>query len=175
MMSLDPATRVILDFIRGGVPGNPDGESRGNYNAYYANPGSTFDLGKLTLAEIDKFQKAMLDKGSVSTAIGGYQFIRSTLRRLVEAHKVLDSKRFTPRFQDELAIFLMLDCGYPDWWQGKLTDDEFLHNLSMQWASLPDPRNHGRSHYDRDAAGNHASTTMEKAIEMLARARALIA
>ena len=35
-----------------------------------------------------------------------------------------------------------------------------MHRLSCEWASLPDPYNGGKSHYDGDFAGNHASCSL---------------
>jgi muramidase (phage lysozyme) len=175
MSAIDPATRLILDFIRGGVPDNPSGESAGNYNAYFGHAESDHDFSKDTLVDVYNWQSAMLRRDSRSTAVGAYQFLKRTLQGLQEKLKLSgNSTFFTPGLQDCLAVELLVDRGYADWWRGELSDEDFLHNLSMEWASLPDPQNAGRSHYDGDSAGNHASTTQAKALAMLQQARTLI-
>jgi hypothetical protein len=79
---------------------------------------------------------------------------------------------FTRDLQDELAVTLLEQRGYRQWWRGQLSDRDFAHNLSCEWASLPDPKNGGRSHYDH-IAGNHASTSLGAVYDMLRRARFL--
>jgi peptidoglycan hydrolase-like protein with peptidoglycan-binding domain len=43
----------------------------------------------------------------------------------------------------------------------------------MEWASLPDPQNGGKSHYDNDSAGNHASTSLATFMAVIAKAKTL--
>lgn len=173
----DPCTDIILDFIAGGVwgdkLGNPSGESDGNYNAFFGHPHHPAgDFSRLSFAEVYDFQRWMLLKDSRSTAIGRYQFLRATLRQLQAKHSFADTVLFTPEIQDMLAVDLLVGRGYKAWWRGALSDREFAHLLSCEWASLPDPENHGKSHYDGDSAGNHASTTLVHVYDMLAQARA---
>ena len=171
----DPCTDIILDFIAGGlwgdVLGNPIGESDGNYNAYFGHVKSNKDFSTYTLDLIYVFQTVMLSRDPRSTAIGRYQFLRRTLKALQTKHDLPYSTRFTPELQDRWAVDLLVGRGYKAWWRGALTDEEFAHMLSMEWASLPDPLNGGRSHYDGDSAGNHASTTLDSVFNMLALAR----
>lgn len=171
----DDCTDIILDFIAGGAwgaaLGNPVGESDGNYNAYFGHPHSTVDLGQKNFAEIYAFQADMLRHDGRSTAIGRYQFLRATLRTLQSKHRLADTARLTPQVQDEFAVNLLVGRGYSLWWRGELSDAGFAHLLSCEWASLPDPENGGRSHYDGDSAGNHASTTLGHVYSMLDRAR----
>ena len=68
----------------------------------------------------------------------------------------------------------MVDRGYQSWWKKSINDDEFMHRLSCEWASLPDPYNGGRSHYEGDSAGNSASTTLEHFHAALVQARKYI-
>jgi muramidase (phage lysozyme) len=167
----DPCTDTILAFIRGGVPGNMMGEAGGNYNAYFGHVRSKIDMSKKTIAQIYIFQGNMLKRDPRSTAIGAYQFLRGTLRRLVQMHKIPTSELFTPALQDRLGWELLVGRGYKSWWTGGLSDKDFAHLLSCEWASLPDPYNDGKSHYDGDAVGNHASTTLDEVYKMLETAR----
>jgi hypothetical protein len=176
--STDGCTDIILDFISGGYwgdqLGNPVGESNGNYLAYFGHVDSTVDLCAMSLAEIYRFQDDMLAEDPRSTAIGRYQFLQGTLQDLQAQSGMPDTRLFSEELQDYFAIDLLVRRGYSDWWTGELSDEKFAHNISMEWASLPDPFNDGKSHYDGDSAGNHASTTLDCVYEMLRRARAEI-
>ena len=79
--------------------------------------------------------------------------------------------KFTPQLQDRLGLALLVGRGYQKWWTGAITDERFAHNISLEWASLPDPENGGKSHYD-GVGPNHASTSLDAVLAMLARARA---
>jgi hypothetical protein len=172
----DPCTDIILDFIAGGLwgdmLGNPIGESNGNYNAFFGHPSSTRDFSPYTLDYIYAFQGGMLKTDPRSTALGRYQFLRKTLKALQGKHALPGSTLFTPELQDGFAVDLLVGRSYKAWWRGAITDAEFAVNLSLEWASLPDPDNAGRSAYDGDVAGNHASTTLGHVYDMLERARA---
>ncbi len=168
----DLCTDIILDFIAGGVPGNPSGESGGNYNAVIGDAHATADLGAMTLDGIYGLMATLVAAGKPSSATGRYQIIHDTLKGLQASQKLTNDTLFTPELQDKLAVALMVGRGYSKWWTGAMTDADFAHGLSMEWASLPDPQNGGKSHYDGDSAGNHASTTLPHVYEILQRARA---
>jgi hypothetical protein len=174
----DDCTDIVLDFIAGGYwgdqLGNPVGESDGNYNAYFGHVDSTVDLCGMMLAEIYRFQDDMLEDDPRSTAAGRYQFLKGTLQNLQRQNQLSSTELFAEELQDRLAVDLLVGRGYSRWWTGDLSDEDFAHNISMEWASLPDPFNDGKSHYDGDAVGNHASTTLDCVYEMLRRARAEI-
>lgn len=168
----DGCTDIILDFIAGGVPGNPSGESLGNYNAIIGQARSRAELSRRTLLGIYGIQWQLVSQRRPSTAIGRYQILRGTLHGLQAQMRLPDSERFTHALQDRLAVALLVRRGYSDWWRLEITDADFAHGLACEWASLPDPYNYGRSHYDGDVVGNHASTTLDAVYAMLRRARA---
>jgi len=161
---------MILDFIAGGVPGNQSGESVGNYNAVIGNARSQDDLGARTIDLIYALMGQLRAAGKPSTAVGRYQIIRNTLQALQGRLNVAGSDRFTPQLQDRLGLALLVGRGYQKWWTGAITDEQFAHNISLEWASLPDPENGGKSHYD-GVGPNHASTSVDVVLAMLARAR----
>lgn len=170
LLSSDPCTDIILDFIAGGVPDNQSGESSGNYNAVIGNARATDDLSKKSLREIYLLMQSLLDAGRPSTAIGRYQIIRRTMLPLQAFFKYDNHVLFTPAIQDQFAVRLLVGRGYPAWWRGTLPSIDFAHNISCEWASLPDPERDGASHYDGVGA-NHASTTVIHVLNMLTRAR----
>ena len=160
--TLDPCTDHLLDFIAGGVPNNKYGESGGCYDATFGDmDGSTYgELGKKTLSQIYQMQDEMVALNKVSSATGRYQALKGTLQEYQDRKKLPDGALFSPVMQDDFGLTKMKDRGYAEWKSGAIGDDEFMHRLSCEWASLPDPYNGGKSHYDGDSAGNHASTTL---------------
>ena len=159
----DKCTDIILDFIAGGVPGNPSGESLGNYNAVIGNARSQDDLSARTIDQIYALMGQLRAAGKPSTAIGRYQIIRATLQTLQNRLNIPGSVKFTPQLQDRLGLALMVGRGYQKWWTGAITDKQFAHNISLEWASLPDPEKGGKSHYD-GVGPNHASTTLKRSL-----------
>ncbi len=87
-------------------------------------------------------------------AIGRYQFIPSTLAYLVRAEGISGSAQFTPALQKRLALRLMIDAGYNDFLQGRMTRARFQDRLAGIWAGLP--LQNGRSKY-HGTAGNRAT------------------
>lgn len=160
--TLDPCTNHLLDFIAGGVPGNELGESGGCYDATFGDiDGSVYgDLSQKTLEQIYKMQDEMYAENGISTATGRYQGLKETIKEYQDRKKLPNGALFTPVMQDDFGLTKMKDRGYDQWKSGAIGDDEFMHRLSCEWASLPDPYNGGKSHYDGDLAGNAASTTL---------------
>lgn len=89
-------------------------------------------------------------------AIGRYQFIPPTLRRVARERGFGPETRFSPGVQDVLALVLLEDAGLSRFQQGELDRRRFMYNLARIWAGLPLPN--GRSYYEGHA-GNSASMT----------------
>ncbi len=89
-------------------------------------------------------------------AIGRYQMIPPTLKRLVAALGVGLDERFSPDLQDRLADLLLEEAGYGDFTTGRIERRAFMNNLAKIWAGLPNSS--GRSHY-HGHAGNRATMT----------------
>lgn len=175
----DRCTDLILDFIAGGWTSPTDNkvhamESGGNYNAVIGNPHANDPLARYALAEIRVSQTRMLQIGKPSSAIGRYQIVRATLDALCDQGRADRSQRFTPELQDRFGWMLLCRRGYSEWWthHSLASDRDFAHRLSLEWASLPDPLNGGRSHYD-GVGPNHAGCSLADVLDMLRRARAL--
>lgn len=86
-------------------------------------------------------------------AIGRYQIIPATLRRLVARAELDPDTRFSPAVQDQLGDLLLADAGLDAVRRGGITREAFLLNLAKIWAGLPTPS--GRSYY-YGVAGNRA-------------------
>ncbi|MFV0332500.1 MAG: hypothetical protein ACK5JR_00270 [Tropicimonas sp.] len=87
-------------------------------------------------------------------AIGRYQFIPATLKRLVNELGVHRGARFTPDLQDRLADQLLMEAGFQRFLSGALGRHQFMNNLAKIWAGLPTTS--GKSHY-HGFAGNRAT------------------
>ena len=87
-------------------------------------------------------------------AIGRYQFIPKTLKRLARMLGAGPDVRFDAHLQDRLADLLLLEAGLTAFEAGTLTRKDFMHNLAKIWAGLPTAT--GKSHYD-GYAGNKAT------------------
>ena len=87
-------------------------------------------------------------------AIGRYQFIPDTLRRVARERGFGPETQFTPGVQNALALILLEDAGLSRFQNGQMSQRRFMHNLARIWAGLPLPN--GRSYYE-GYAGNSAS------------------
>lgn len=86
-------------------------------------------------------------------AIGRYQFIPATLRRLAAQTGAGRQARFTPALQDRFADLLLEEAGLSSFRAGQLSRHGFMNNLARIWAGLP--TSSGRSYYE-GYAGNSA-------------------
>ncbi|MEO9574056.1 MAG: hypothetical protein ABJ263_16370 [Tateyamaria sp.] len=87
-------------------------------------------------------------------AIGRYQFIPPTLRRLVRRMGLKHDTLFSPKMQDQLANLLLYEAGLHKFQSGELDRKAFMNNLAKIWAGLPNDT--GQSHY-HGFAGNKAT------------------
>ncbi len=108
---------------------------------------------EMTLGEIDAWIKATPGQPH---AIGRYQFIPATLRRLVAQAGLGRETVFAPAVQDRLADMLLREAGLDEATVGTLPRQRFMDNLAEIWAGLP--RANGKSHY-QGYAGNRATMT----------------
>ena len=145
-------SRNLLEYI-----GNL--ESQGNYNAvnYTATAigyPKSMDLTNKTLAEILALQAQMEGDGAKSTALGKYQFIQDTLKEEAGFMGLdLTKTKFDPATQDKIIEYrLNRFRKMQDYKNGKITAKQFIKNLSMEFASIPDPDT-GKS-YHEGVAGN---------------------
>ncbi|WP_210160858.1 D-Ala-D-Ala carboxypeptidase family metallohydrolase [Agrobacterium tumefaciens] len=153
-MGEDDQTLLLLDLIG-------KGESDGNYNAVYGNPGNTRDLSRLTLDEIIGHQQEARRRGIPSTAIGKYGFLYKTLRGLKAEMGLSGSEPFTPELQDKMGRMLLNRRGLQAYRAGRISKGTFALALSQEFASLPDPTT-GRSFYHGD--GLNASRVPRSAV-----------
>lgn len=99
-------------------------------------------------------------------AIGRYQFIPDTLRRLVKKADLKLTQRFSPFVQDILANILLAEAGLHHFRAGTLDRHAFMNNLAKIWAGLPNSS--GKSYYD-GYAGNKASISWARFDSVMAQ------
>jgi muramidase (phage lysozyme) len=106
----------------------------GGYNALWG--GKQADLVNMTIAEVMNLQEQMRSSGS--TAAGRYQILKGTLSEAINALQINPAiTKFDQAVQDRLADYLLRRRGYDDYQSGKLTKEQFLRNLSKEFAGLP--------------------------------------
>ena|GEM_PF-5527126 len=88
----------------------------------------------LTLSEINTWIAATPGQNH---AIGRYQFVPDTLRRMITKAALRPSQRFTPAIQDRLAMQLIDEAGFAAYQAGRLSPKKFIDNLAAIWAGLP--------------------------------------
>lgn len=91
-------------------------------------------------------------------AIGRYQFIPATLRRLTSNMNLPSTVLFSPELQDRLADELLHEAGLNALNNGEIERHLFMNNLAKIWAGLPTPS--GLSYYE-GYAGNKATMTWQ--------------
>ncbi len=111
---------------------------------------------QLTLGEVFDWIKSTPGQPH---AIGRYQFIPATLRRLVGIKGYGPATRFSPEVQDQLALILLKEAGLEAFQTRALPRRAFMKNLARIWAGLPLPN--GRSYY-AGYAGNKATMSFAR-------------
>lgn len=89
-------------------------------------------------------------------AIGRYQFIPATLKRLAKRTGAKRGDLFSPKLQDRLAHQLLEEAGLNAMLAKGMSRTDFMNNLAKIWAGLP--TSSGKSYY-HGYAGNRATMT----------------
>ncbi len=118
---------------------------------------------RMTLGEIYAWIKATPGQPH---AIGRYQFVPDTLRRVAKRAGVAPSARFSAAVQDRLADVLLAEAGLHRFRSGALSRGAFMNNLAKIWAGLPNDT--GKSHY-HGYAGNKATISRARFDAVMAR------
>jgi len=124
-------------------------------------------LTTMTLDEVLRYQERIRAMGTVSSAVGRYQFIYPTLRWLVEDLGIAGNLRFDAEVQTYLARFLMHGCGF---YEHETRLAELGNCLAGVWAALPvvSGPGRGRSVYADDGI-NRALVAPEVLLDVLTR------
>lgn len=110
---------------------------------------------KMTLKEIQQWTK---DTPGQQHAIGRYQIIPSTLNRLIKNTGVDLNTVFDPAVQDAFANLLIIEAGYLDLKDRRISLKQFEVALAKVWAGFP--LSNGKSYYA--GVANNAATVSYK-------------
>lgn len=131
----------------------------------------------MTVAELLNFQSTYnKGKRKHTAAAGRYQYMPETLRGYSRRMGIdINTQKFSPEFQDKLAIYTMrYQCRLDAWLDGKVSDGEFLNLVSAVWAAIP--RTSGLSTYhDPEEGGNKAGMKSDYALNTLQTIRSATA
>ena len=129
---IDPAAYApLLNVIA-------EGESSGNYNAYYGHAANAaVRFTSMSVEDVLRWQEEYVRQGSVSSAVGRYQIVRPTLTKLVKEQHIEPSARFDEKLQDRMAIALLERRGSVAYVEENLSREQFAANLAQEWAALP--------------------------------------
>lgn len=169
---MTPAMIALLALIRAK-------EAPAGYNQRFAEGKPKFNLSTMTFDQVRALgrRRVTVDK-KASSAIGAYQFITKTLDSLKSSLSLKGTELFTPEFQDDLAVALMVRRGYMKFMREQISVTDFSNNLAKEWASLPvvssirgASRNlrPGQSYY----AGDGLNTAHHKPAAVMAAVRVL--
>lgn len=160
--------RPLLDLV-GHTEGTDKGRGYNESLAYGAYTGGDRNLVAMTLDEIDHLQTAMLahpENKLNSSALGRYQIVRTTLRKIRKKLKLRGDELFDRAMQDRMACFLLGGRGIDRYLAGRMSQDSLINALAREWASLPTTR--GKGHY----AGQHAAVSVATVRKVLKEVRA---
>lgn len=124
-------------------------DSGNNWNALtYGGKAKEADLEDMTLAQVYDLQSRMPSEGHASTALGGGQFIHSTLKNAADQLGLdPNATRFDRATQLKIMAHLARSRGYDDFKAGKLSPEKYAWKLAQEWAILPKDAS-GRGFYD---------------------------
>lgn len=145
--SVASSDRLLLDRISRG-----EGTLKSGYNttfSYGKYDPANVDITQLTLGEIKQFQNGMVANGSKSSAVGRYQFIRSTFNDVQKQLGLPDNIYFDAATQDAMILHrLKKTRGLNKWKNGGMDDYKFQENLAKEFASVASPYTN-RSYYNQ--------------------------
>ena len=143
-------------------------ESNGDYNILVG--GKRVDLENMTISQVQQYQRQLISQGQGSAA-GKYQYIYPTLKELIPKLGLdPDATKFNKSTQDAFADYSIKMRGYDRYKSGKITNTEFLNNLSKEWAGLPSPERGGSSYYG-GVANNASHIDINTALQKIGQAR----
>lgn len=137
--------RPLLDLI-GYTEGTDEKRGYNETLGYGAYTGGNVNLVGMTLADIDALQGKMLahpkNKWN-SSALGRYQIVRTTLRKIKSTLKLSNDAKFDKDMQDRMACYLLGVRGIDKYLTGRLSEDTMIDNLAKEWASFPTTKDKG--------------------------------
>ena len=131
-----------------------------NYNAMFWNwSQSKYDFTQMTLTQVREFQRWMVVRNWVSSAIWKYQIMWYTLDDYVQRYNISMDTKFDKDFQDTFAKRKLWERWLNRFLAWTMWIDQFQVSLAREWASIPKDAS-WRSYYAgdgiNDATVSHA-------------------
>lgn len=120
---------ILLDFIQ-------SIEAPRGYDTIYANAKTPTPLTQMTLTSVLTYQTGWTKKNG-SSAAGGLQIMRDTLKGLITEMNLAGATIFDREMQRQMGYRLLQRRGYSGFMLGKLSVAEFAKQLACEWASFP--------------------------------------
>lgn len=126
----DKTLGKFLDFI-----GKAEGAG---YNTLFGGKTNSA-LTEMNLKEVLQYQNQLYKENKISSAVGKYQIIESTLKAAMTRLGLKGEEKFSPELQDLIAKDLIKERMKQaiDKKTGKVDRKKFLIQLAKEWASLP--------------------------------------
>ena len=145
-------------------------ESGGDYNVLFGNKHA--DMTSMTIDQVlDLQHKRTHEDHAASSAAGKYQMLEGTLKGLKQDLHLTGNEKFDENMQDQLAVVLMKRRGLNEFMNGKIDESKFMHNLALEWASLPKDLS-GKGAYDGDGLNKAFGPAAAKEKQILADVKA---
>ena len=131
----------LLAKIRHKEAGSLGYDSYINFN--YGAPKPPKPVSQMTFAEVFDFQSQLLRSGMPSSAVGGYQIIKKTLKGAMRSLGLKLDDTFDEDTQERIAREYLLRAkrkkgfSIDDYMEGKISKEDFAWSLSTEWASFP--------------------------------------
>lgn len=135
--SIPAGAAILLEFIYKTETGRDAPEC---YEVLFGHRQDRLDkpLTKMTIEEVQAGQSKWAKWGKpASSAAGAAQFMRATLKGLIEELKLRPTQVFNGNLQDRLAYHLLRRRGFDKFIAGQMSITQFGLNLAKEWASLP--------------------------------------
>lgn len=171
---ISEGAQKILSFISKGEGGyNSMNQGTKNGRIVGSTNDSTKIIGKnledMTIGEIMKNQAGKLSEGRKLFAVGKYQIIPETMKKLVKMTGIDPNTKFDAATQDKLGMALIMSrpklAAYVTGKSNNL--NAAMLDAALEWASMPNPAT-GASYY---GSGNKSGHSVSQVAQMLQDAR----
>lgn len=124
--------------------------------------GEDLNLTELTVGQVRALQRRR--KKEHGTPMGAYQIYDKNLDYLVDVRGFKNSQLFDEATQDAMAYALLERRGLVDYYNNRLSQEDFLKNVATEWAGIPDITNES---VWKDVGINKAQVPVEDVIAAL--------
>ena len=152
--------RTLVGSAESPTAANPTGD----YNIAFGQTAPQQDFTNMTVDQVLDWQTNYVNQGSESSAAGRYQIIKPTLEGLKTNMGLTGQETFTPELQDQMFLQLAEGRGLNEYLAGNLPQDQFINNLSQEWAGIPNTT--GVSTYE-GVGSNRATVSPQEVITAL--------